>query len=116
MAAVAAVRKLPWSKEWFDTRLAVPVSEMTVDGANWLLFRHDRGVFHFPPDVYDDLLLRASGLDFGPEKPDPRELLCTVCRKRFTALRSDALYCSAACRKQGSRRRDVTVTGRMVPQ
>jgi hypothetical protein len=34
--------------------------------------------------------------------------VCASCRKPFTASRNDAKYCSATCRQQGRRRRNVT--------
>lgn len=40
---------------------------------------------------------------------------CVVCNRRFRASRTDALYCSAACRKKASRDRAGQVKHRNVP-
>ena len=40
-----------------------------------------------------------------PRKQPSRAVTCATCRKRFAPARSDARYCSAACRQKAARAR-----------
>lgn len=44
------------------------------------------------------------------------EKRCEVCRKIFVPLRNTARYDTARCRKEAQRTKNVTLTGRLVPQ
>lgn len=50
-------------------------------------------------------------------RPRPTERPCRRCQRPFTPKRSDAAYCSSACRQAAHRQRTVTETenGRRVP-
>jgi hypothetical protein len=98
-----------------SVRLVKPLYEFTPQEAALLIAAHDRGEIQLRrdptgvDDVYDDAILVAQGLGElvrdAAMRAKPQVLSCTVCRKEFTAGRSDAKYCSPACQRKASRKR-----------
>lgn len=96
---------LSWSSAWENTTLAISIWEMSPNAAAWLIDQHDRRIFHFTVDEYDDLLLRACGYDFSSATRGEKHAVCAVCSKTFQVLRVSAMYCSPKCRVKAARRR-----------
>ncbi len=59
---------------------------------NKLIRRKERELLRLPPEEV-------------PVRRGRRRRKCVVCGERFTAVRSDARYCSTRCRMQGFRDR-----------
>jgi hypothetical protein len=101
------LRPVPWLEKFLadgvPLETACEVCGRRVKPPRWVK-RRDGGKVFFCSEGC------AGGADAIARRVEPTERECVVCSERFTPARSDARYCSAACRQDAYRKRKLGAT------